>query len=96
MDYSLQGEDQLIEYLKKGNHRAFKELVERNQDAVARGIEGILGECPQAEDVGQEVFIKLYRVLRNDQFKKGSKLETYLTRIAINYFRLEAERSDVG
>ncbi len=43
---------------------------------------GMLGHCPEAEDIGQETFIQLYKSL--DKFRGESSLGTYLTRIAIN------------
>ena len=42
----------------------------------------MLGKCQEAEDIGQETFIRFYRNL--DKFRGESKLGTYLTRIAIN------------
>lgn len=42
----------------------------------------MLGRCSEAEDVGQEVFIRFYRSL--DTFRHESGIGTYLTRIAIN------------
>lgn len=43
---------------------------------------GMLGDCPEAEDVGQETFVRLYKSLA--RFRGESSLRTYLTRIAIN------------
>ena len=42
----------------------------------------MLGECPEAEEVAQEVFVKFY--LNIHKFRQDSGLKTYLTRIAIN------------
>jgi len=42
----------------------------------------ILGYSPEAEDVGQETFIRFYRAL--DKFRGESSPGTYLTRIAVN------------
>jgi DNA-directed RNA polymerase specialized sigma24 family protein len=42
---------------------AFNELVKRHEPAVARTIIGMLGNSPEAEDVGQETFIRFYRSL---------------------------------
>jgi len=43
---------------------------------------GMLGVSPEAEDIGQEVFLRFYQSL--DKFRGESSLGTYLTRIAIN------------
>ena len=50
----------------------------------------MLGNCTEAEDIGQETFIRLYRSL--DQFKGDSSLGTYITRIAINLSLNELRR----
>jgi len=42
----------------------------------------MLGNTQEAEDVGQEVFIKFYYTMEN--FRGDAELITYLTRIAIN------------
>ena len=42
----------------------------------------MLGDSVFAEDIGQEVFIKLYYSLRD--FRGEAKLSTYIQRIAVN------------
>ena len=73
---------QLIEQAREGNSDAFRLLVKRYESQVAATVIGMLGNGPEAEDVGQEVFIRFYRALH--QFKGEAALGTYLTRIAIN------------
>ena len=46
------------------------------------GVFGMLGNGAEAEDIGQEVFIRLFKSI--DEFKGEAKLATYITRIAIN------------
>ncbi len=72
----------LIELSKEGDQFAFKEIVRRNKSRIAATIYGMIGRCEEAEDIGQEVFIRFYRSMNN--FKGESSLSTYLTRIAIN------------
>lgn len=57
-------------------------LVERYETKVAATVIGMLGRGPEADDVGQETFIRLYRSL--GRFRGDSSLGTYVTRIAIN------------
>jgi len=78
----VQSDEQLIQEVKAGNTRAFTSLVERYQHRVANTVKGMLGDTPESEDIGQEVFIRFYQSL--DRFKGESTLNTYLTRIAIN------------
>lgn len=51
---------------------------------------GILGHTTEAEDVGQETFVRLYQSL--NQFRGESSIGTYLTRIAINLSLNEIRR----
>ncbi len=73
---------QLISDAKSGDNNAFKEIVRRYEPAVASTVIGMLGNTQEAEDVGQDTFIRFYKKL--DSFRGESSLKTYLTRIAIN------------
>lgn len=81
---------QLIQATLAGNEHAFKELVQRYESRVAATVFGMLGKCPEAEDVGQETFIRFYHSLKN--FRGESGVGTYLTRIAINLSLNELKR----
>jgi RNA polymerase sigma-70 factor (ECF subfamily) len=72
----------LIERARSGDERAFRLLVERYEPRVAATVIGMLGPGDDADDAGQETFIRLYRSL--DRFRGEASLATYLTRIAIN------------
>jgi RNA polymerase sigma-70 factor (ECF subfamily) len=72
----------LIGRARAGDERAFRDLVERYEPQVAATVVGMLGPGDEAEDVGQETFIRLYRSL--ERFRGESSLGTYVTRIAIN------------
>lgn len=75
-------EDELLKHARQGDHKAFQCLVEYFEQSIATIVKGILGDCAEAEDVGQEVFIRFYKSMH--QFQGKSTLKTYLTRIAIN------------
>jgi RNA polymerase sigma-70 factor (ECF subfamily) len=72
----------LLREVKDGSQQAFSLIVERYQKLVAKTVFGMLGNTPESDDVGQEVFIRFYNSL--DSFRGESSLGTYLTRIAIN------------
>lgn len=57
---------------------------------MAATVIGMLGRYPEADDVGQEVFVRFYRAL--PRFRGDSSLGTYLTRIAINLSLNELKR----
>jgi len=76
------GDEELIAEARGGDMTAFKVLVERHEQKVASMVKAMLGDTPEASDVGQEVFIRFYESLGN--FRGESALGTYLVRIAIN------------
>jgi len=83
-------EQELFRAAKNGDKNAFKELIKKYEHQVAATVIGMLGNCPEAEDVGQETFIRLYQSL--DKFRGEASLGTYLTRIAINLSLNELKR----
>jgi DNA-directed RNA polymerase specialized sigma24 family protein len=80
----------LLDAARKGDHEAFKALVISHESQVAATIIGMLGRCSEAEDIGQETFMRFYKAL--DHFKGESQLGTYLIRIAINLSINELKR----
>lgn len=73
---------ELVKKAVKGDKFAFGIIVRQYERLVAKTVVGMLGNTQQAEDTGQEVFIRFYQSM--SQFKGDSALGTYLTRIAIN------------
>ena len=57
---------------------------------IAATIKSMLGNTMEAEDIGQETFIRLYNAIGN--FRGESSLETYAVRIAINLSLNELNR----
>ena len=76
--------------MKNGDNNAFKEIIKKYEHQVAATVIGMLGHCTEAEDIGQEVFIRFYKAL--DKFRGDSSVGTYLTRIAINLSLNEIKR----
>jgi RNA polymerase sigma-70 factor (ECF subfamily) len=72
----------LARQIQTGDQSAFRELVERYQHRINRVILGILGSAADAEEVGQEVFAKVYFSIRT--FDNRSSLFTWIYRIAVN------------
>lgn len=81
---------ELVRKAQNGDKNAFKELVRQNEHRIAATVIGMLGNCPETDDVGQETFIRFYRSL--DKFRGESSVGTYLTRIAINLSLNELKR----
>ncbi|MEO6289781.1 MAG: RNA polymerase sigma factor [Ginsengibacter sp.] len=75
-------EQELIELVKKKDRSAFKTLVDTWQDMVYNTSLGILQNAHDAEDVAQEVFIKVFESVST--FKGESKFSTWLYRITLS------------
>ena len=87
-------DEQLVKTAREGDKGAFRELVKRLESRVAATVYGMLGRCPEAEDVGQEVFIRFYKALNS--FRGESSVASYITRIAINLSLNELKRRKRG
>lgn len=77
-----QSDQALIESAKNGDQQAIRTIVNRYEGKIAATVIGMLGYGPEAEEVGQDVFVRFFRSI--DRFRGDSALGTYLTRIAIN------------
>jgi RNA polymerase sigma factor (sigma-70 family) len=71
----------LVERLKKGDESAFKLIVESRKDLVYNTSIGLLQNAEDAEDITQEVFVKVFESIH--QFKGESAFSTWLYKIAV-------------
>jgi RNA polymerase sigma-70 factor (ECF subfamily) len=88
--HNVTEEINLVRASLNGDKKAFGEIVTRYQKMVARTIKAMLGDTVFAEDIGQEVFIKLYYSL--SEFRGEAKLSTYIQKIAVNLTLNELKR----
>src|SRR5437660_4862107 len=72
----------LVAATKRGDARAFEELVLRHRQKVVAVAQRITNNREDAEDVAQESFHKAF--LHLDAFQEKSQFSTWLTRIAMN------------
>ena len=75
-------EQELISKSKKGDFLAFEILINKYSKQVFNILLRLLGNREDAEDVSQEVFVKVYKKLHT--YKGNSQFYTWLFRIAIN------------
>jgi RNA polymerase sigma-70 factor (ECF subfamily) len=75
-------EKELVDRLSRGEAGAFQELAERNKRKVYYLALDIVGNHADAEDISQEVFIKIYRAFKT--FKREAKLGSWLYRVTVN------------
>ncbi|MES2274398.1 MAG: RNA polymerase sigma factor [Bacteroidota bacterium] len=74
-------EQELIAGLLKGDENAFKTVVDTYKNMVYNTVLGFLQNTDDAEDVSQDVFIKIYENIGS--FKHQAKLSTWIYRISI-------------
>lgn len=75
-------ERQLVRRAKRGDHKAFRTLMERYRRKVYSIAYGMVRDPEAALDISQEVFIKVHRYLGS--FQGSSSFYTWLYRISIN------------
>jgi RNA polymerase sigma-70 factor (ECF subfamily) len=75
-------EAEVISRCQQGDQNALKEIFDQYHKKVYRIAYGVVRHREDALDIVQEVFIKLFRSIKN--FKGKSHFYTYLYRMAIN------------
>jgi RNA polymerase sigma-70 factor (ECF subfamily) len=79
---SLDDDFSLIKSFIDGDEAVFSELVKRHKEKVRNIIYLTLSNTDSVDDIAQEVFITVYRHLKNFRFE--SQFTTWLYRITIN------------
>jgi RNA polymerase sigma-70 factor (ECF subfamily) len=77
-----QEETEMISGCGQGDQAALKEIFDKYHRKVYRVAYGVVRQREEALDIVQEVFIKLFRSIKN--FKGRSQFYTYLYRMAMN------------
>lgn len=80
----------LMKQIADGNEAAFRELLERHQDAVVGTIAKMLGNSSDAEDIAQQVFLRIWRHAKH--YRPDAKFRTYLFTITRNLVFNETRR----
>lgn len=78
----MKNDNELIRQYQNGSIIAFDELVRRHLDETYNFFVKITNDQMDAEDLAQDVFLKLYKSLRKFRFEANFK--TYLYRVNIN------------
>ena len=76
-------DEDLIKEFQDGNVKAFNELLHRYQERVYWIARRFLGSHADADDVVQEVFIKVYESLNG--FRRESSFFTWVYRVTVNH-----------
>jgi RNA polymerase sigma-70 factor, ECF subfamily len=95
--YALDPDVRLMLEVRDGSAPAFEELVLRYQTRLVRVLEHLVGSRDLAEDLAQEVFLRVYR--SRERYLPGAKFATWLftiaNNVASNALRNRARRREV-
>ncbi|RYD17575.1 MAG: sigma-70 family RNA polymerase sigma factor [Verrucomicrobiaceae bacterium] len=80
----------LMERIGAGDHGAFRELVERHQNAVIGTVAKMLGNASESEDIAQQVFLRIWKNAK--RYRPDAKFTTYLYTITRNLVFNETRR----
>src|SRR5262252_3398713 len=83
-------ERELVERCRRGEVGAFEELVDRYKSLVFAMIMRTIPDRSQAEDLAQDVFLRVHRGL--PYFRGEARLSTWIYRIVINVCAQETSR----
>lgn len=89
--YLKKTDNELINLFKKGHSPALDPLVDRYQDKIYDAILYLVKDKNHADDICQDVFIKIIETLKSGKYKEEGKFLPWAMRIAhnlcIDYFR---------
>ena len=82
-DYKNLSDYEIIKLCINGDKEIFSELVNRYKNLVYSVVLRMVNNTEEANDLAQEIFIKLYRNL--DKYQPEYKFSTWLIRISTNH-----------
>ena len=89
-------EFEFIERARNGDEGAFNQVVQAYRKRILGTIARLIGRPEDVEDVGQEVFLRLYDSL--DQLRAAEVFEPWLYRLTVNaaydYLRRQKRRHE--
>jgi len=74
----------LIKGIQNGDHHAFERLVQRYQGPLFNFLFKYTSDPQTAEDLSQEVFLRIFRAAHGFTVRPGAKFSTWLFKIAYN------------
>ncbi|MGW8256229.1 MAG: RNA polymerase sigma factor [Thermoguttaceae bacterium] len=96
--FALDPDVRLMLEVRGDNAEAFEELVLRYQDRLVMIFRHLIGDADQAEDLAQEVFLRIYRTRKS--YTPEAKFSTWLFTIAnhaaLNALRTRKRRHEVA
>ncbi|MEL6123301.1 MAG: sigma-70 family RNA polymerase sigma factor [Bacteroidota bacterium] len=100
MNVKALNDKQLINFYLDGDQKAFEVLLNRHKDKIYTSIYLFCKDHELAEDIFQEVFIKIIDTLRKGKYNHEGKFLQWAMRISYNlcvdYFRRSKRRTKVS
>ncbi len=100
MQVIMLSDQDLIDLYLTGDEKAFEILLERHKSKIYTAIYLFVKDQDLAEDIFQEVFIKIIDTIRKGKYNHEGKFVQWAMRIAYNlcvdYFRRAKRRPQVG
>ncbi len=100
MDYKKLNDQRLIELYLTGDQKSFEVLLNRHKEKIYTSIYLFVKDHDLAEDIFQEVFIKIIDTLRKGKYNHEGKFLQWAMRISYNlcvdYFRRSKRRTKVS
>ena len=100
MDVKALADKELINLYLEGNQKAFEVLLTRHKNKIYTSIYLFVKDHDLAEDIFQEVFIKIIDTLRKGKYNHEGKFLQWAMRISYNlcvdYFRRSKRRTKVS
>lgn len=95
--YALDPDVRLMLDVRDGSAAAFEELVIRYQGRLLTVLRHLVGSREQAEDLAQDVFLRVYRA--RDRYEPSAKFSTWLytiaNHVAANALRTRSRRPEI-
>jgi len=82
----------LLLAFRGGDEAAFRLLYERNARAMIAFCHRFVRDAPRAEELAQDVFVKLYRSAH--RYQPSARFRTFLYRVATNHCLNEVRRAE--
>ncbi|HVE81521.1 MAG TPA: sigma-70 family RNA polymerase sigma factor [Myxococcales bacterium] len=83
---------ELMLQVASGDQAAFAALFDRHAQSVARFAYRFVGDAARAEELAQDIFVKVYRNAR--AYKPSAKFKTFLFKVAANHCLNEVRRGE--
>lgn len=98
--YSNKSDEFLIKQFRSGNNKCFDIILDKYQQRVFSYILKMIKDQDLANDIFQEVFIKVITNLKKENYNHEGKLISWILRIAhnqvIDYFRKDSKMPIAG